>query len=104
MVELIADEQVVHQVRASVRQAQQGSGDLCCESETVFLYDRKEPLLLLRNKGYVFLKQGQYCLFIHFSPHSLIVLSQPPLARASRSGLKATLVTAPVCPLRVRSV
>ena len=73
IVELIADSQVFQQAGASVRQARQGSGGLCSESEMVFLHDRREPLLLLVNKGYLFVKQGQYCLYIHFSPQILIV-------------------------------
>ena len=48
---------------------------ICFESRTVFVQDRKGQLLLLRNKGYLLLKRGQYLLFIHFSPHSLIVVS-----------------------------
>jgi hypothetical protein len=43
------------------------------ESETLFLHDRREQLLLLVNKGYLFLKQRQYCLFIDFSPHNLML-------------------------------
>src|SRR5260370_11098371 len=74
-VQLIADAQAFQQAGASVRQARQGFCSLCCESETVLLHDRREPSLLLRNKGCLFLKQGHYRLFIYFFPHSLIVPS-----------------------------
>ena len=75
IVELIADSQVFQQAGASVRAARQGSCSLCCESETVLVHDRREPLLLLRNMEDVFVKQSQYCLFIHFSSQILIVPS-----------------------------
>ena len=81
LVELLADAQVFQQARASMRQARQGSCGWYCESETEVMPDRREPLLLLTNKGDVFVKQSHYCLFIHFFPQILIVLSLLPLAK-----------------------
>jgi hypothetical protein len=73
MVELISDSQVFQQAGEAVRQARQWSCGLCCQSETVWMPDRSEPLLLLTNKEDAFVKQGHYCLFISFIPQILIV-------------------------------
>ena len=66
MVELIADGQMSQKTGVMVRQSRQGCCCWCCKSETALVHDRKEPVLLLRKKEVMFVKQGHDVLFISF--------------------------------------
>src|SRR5438874_1769305 len=53
----------------NARKEAQGSCSLYCESETVFVHDRSEPLLLLRNKEDLFLKQSLLPVHLFLAPN-----------------------------------
>lgn len=63
---------------------------------------RQKRAIAPSKKQAVLVPQAESLLPVHFFPQILIVLSELPLAKVWPSGLKATLLTESVCPVRVR--